>query len=844
MKRKIIAWCTVLAVVLGFTGLTFLLSGDEAVNYGMSSGDIAFTQADTDITELVIGSDSYIAAENENFSLLLDGQANPIILHKPTGRVWKSVPDNNTGNSKYSSALIISYFSDNSTKVTLYSSESSVDKNQVRVFTLKDGVKVEYGFGEMSADYVYPDVISRERLEKFLARMNEEDAEYILRRYRLYVLNEYEDEERAYLLNTYPRLRNEDLYILTNMSTNLMKKRTDEIFRSAGYTSEDRNLDNGNTTTERENPQTFRVSVSYTLTDNGFKAQVNSADCQYYSDYPLTEINILPYFDSIAGQDEGYFVIPSGCGALIKAGNEEDELELRLPVYGSNASLTERLEEMSEQCTLPVFGQYKNSGGYLCILGAGNQQAEISVDRNAAASAVSPSFNLIDTYSYAMSSSNPVQLFAADVADEIFCAEYVLFSDLQESSAYSEMAVYYRNRLIEEGVLSKKVHGEEALLLAEFVNVINYDTTALGFIPVNREYAVTTFNEAGKISEELCKLAGGENISVLLTGWNKKGINRQKLGALNFSEAAGGEKAYRTLLETLKENNIKSYLDINFTVTENFFGDGFSITSQAVRNINNSIVKLMLPDAQTNSYTESKFSLVSPKSYSKLYKSYISNEELSESGIGVSGLTSMLYGDYSDGDFFGRSYSLNEITGILNSIAKEDIAVLGDAGNLYALPYMDLINNLPAYSSEINAYYRDIPFVQIVLHGYVDYVTECVNSSGNIQRTVLKLIETGSGLHYILTANAFDRLFETDYSHIYNTNYDYLKEDIQLNYKMIREALNGLNNMAITEHVYLTDEVVRVKYENGAVIYVNYGDSDYISDGFTVPAVGYYRENN
>ena len=33
MKRKIIAWCTTFALILGFVGLTFLLSKKNSVKY-------------------------------------------------------------------------------------------------------------------------------------------------------------------------------------------------------------------------------------------------------------------------------------------------------------------------------------------------------------------------------------------------------------------------------------------------------------------------------------------------------------------------------------------------------------------------------------------------------------------------------------------------------------------------------------------------------------------------------------------------------------------------------------------------------------------------------------------
>ena len=72
MKRKIIAWSSAFVVVLVFIGLTFFLSGTKNVNYGIGDGNISFTESDEDITDLVIGNESYTVAENENFILNLE----------------------------------------------------------------------------------------------------------------------------------------------------------------------------------------------------------------------------------------------------------------------------------------------------------------------------------------------------------------------------------------------------------------------------------------------------------------------------------------------------------------------------------------------------------------------------------------------------------------------------------------------------------------------------------------------------------------------------------------------------------------------------------------------------
>ena len=69
-----------------------------------------------------------------------------------------------------------------------------------------------------------------------------------------------------------------------------------------------------------------------------------------------------------------------------------------------------------------------------------------------------------------------------------------------------------------------------------------------------------------------------------------------------------------------------------------------------------------------------------------------------------------------------------------------------------------------------------------------------------------------------------------------------LKADISENYKALTKALDGLMDKEIISHRALNDNVVRVEYEGGSVIYVNYGDTDYTLEGITVKAKDFLRK--
>ena len=841
MKRKLIPWGVFAALVLSFMGLTLALSDNRMPGYGLANGSIGFTGNDaSDITKEVLGGAGYTAAVNDSYALELSGTADVRIRHKATGRVWNAVPEDAAGaDSKYASSLILRYHSGNNKETALYSAENSVEKEQVRVYAIENGARVEYIFGDMDFEYIYPEQISKDRMEMFCAALeSEEDAEYLQRRYTLYELEQFDGANRELLLKQYPRLEKEDLYVLTSISTKTMKKRTDELFRRAGYTEEDRRLDNGGEASAAENSPVFRVAVNYTLTETGFTAWVDVADCAFYKEYPLTNLELLPYFDCFGSGETGYMLLPSGSGGLLDIGETPPakETTISLPVYGQDSVLTQNLGK--DVCSLPVFGQYKSGGGYLCILDDGSEQATILGEKAAQYAAAHASFMILDTASFQLAARNDTFLFAQDMTAKRLSLEYVLLPDVQEEEAYSDMAAIYRTRLEAEGVLTKKTDSG-VKLLAEMVGAINYDTLAAGFIPANKEYAMTTFAQAQVMAEELAAKTGAGNLRILLTGWNKKGLNRQKPGCWNFSAAAGGKKGYETMSGALAQQGSLLYTELALNSIRPFPMDGYSPSSHSARTLNNTIVSLSELDVQTGAYVQNGRQLISPARFDSVWKQY-QKERPALTGVGVAQLTSLLYGDYANDTVLSRGQARATVEKVLKT-ASDRTPVLGDVGNLYTLRYLSFINNLPVTSGGLSTIDRDVPFVQMVLHGHIEYAAPCMNGAADPQRDLLKAVETGSSLHYVLTANTFDKLFNTDSAALYTTRYETVRSQLEEQYDSLRAALGGLGDKAMTGHRYLTDTVVMTSYEGGTHLLVNYGRHAYTHDGVRVEPLTYAR---
>lgn len=839
MKRKLLKLGIWSAALLVVCGAFLFLPGGAKTTYGLPKGAVSFSEGEFDITDLVAGSSEYLAAENGMFALYLDSGANITVRDKSSGRSWSAVPAGAQSlDKKYSSSLNIEFYEKNA-PTFFYSSDDSVNKNQFRVFATDTGVSVEYIFGELSEDFVFPEQISEKRMKKYLAKMSAEDMDYIGRRYTLYSIELTDGANRDYLLSQYPRLKEENLYVLTDASNNSMKKKIDEIFRNAGYTYEDRDSDNSGAESKTVNPKSFKAALDYELTDNGFRVRMAAENTAFYTDYPISTVELLPNFSCFSGEDSGYYMVPHGSGALFEAGGGVGkDTSLSLPVYGQNSAVTRKLDRTDSICTLPVFGQYKDGGGFLCIIDGGAEQAELQLRRSSPYTQGFASYEFIDNGIFQMKAKNDTTLFASKVSADIISEEYILLDGLEKETAYSEMASVYRGRLKADEIITDTADNSSVRLLTEFIGSIAYDSHFMGMIPDTREYALTSYSQMSDIAGELQETVGKDNLVCLISGWNKNGLNAQNPGTVKYSGRLGGRKAFEKAVSSMAENGIEYYvnLELVFANPDKLFA--YNSFSKSARSLNNGVAELSVLDPVACTWSETARQLTIPSCYRRTAEFYAESFDGSH-GIGVSQLSSMLCGDYSSSRLYMRADSRKAVDGALETLSGEH-KVIGNAGNSYTLKYLSFIDLL-SRGGESYDFSRRVPFVQLVVHGYIPYVSGDMNSE-NSRVDLLKHIEYGENLRYTVTANKFDKLHQTVYSELFNTLYSSVKDEIAENYKFISTALNGLMNKEMISHSVLSEGIVKVGYSDGTVIYINYTDSDFTVEGITVGALNYIRK--
>ena len=99
-------------------------------------------------------------------------------------------------------------------------------------------------------------------------------------------------------------------------------------------------------------------------------------------------------------------------------------------------------------------------------------------------------------------------------------------------------------------------------------------------------------------------------------------------------------------------------------------------------------------------------------------------------------------------------------------------------------------------------------------------------------------METGSCLKWRWIARNEDELVETDYNDIISARYENWIDDAVSQYLQAAPLLERVADQTVVSHELLTEsgDLVRIVWSDGTEVLVNYGDSEAVTGGVSVPA--------
>lgn len=571
----------------------------------------------------------------------------------------------------------------------------------------------------------------------------------------------------------------------------------------------------------------FEFPVEYILEEDHLRAVLRVADIQEKKpENIITEITLLENFGAASSKEEGYFVIPDGCGALVRFNNGRttETNAYKQPVYGNDITAVPQIRgAYTEQICLPVYGIVKEDNALLAVAERGDSNAcisaKISGQSNTDYNMCSFNFTLRETDIYYMSGKNKQQITVFESgsirSDDIEVRYYPIS---RENAGYADVAARYREYLIEEKNVVPKTKPDSSPLYIDLYGGVEKKRSVLG-IPISMKTAVTTYEQGENILRRL-ESGGVDEMVVSYTNWTNDGIRNKIDTDARPSHILGGKRDLASLVDYMNERDIPFY-----PVSDNRdfrSGNGyFSFTDTAVR-VSGSYSRIVSYDYAygVQDSRRKNLSLLSPGSYgdvfSDLKKGY---GKAGLEGVSAGSLTSSLYGDYSKNGM-SRYEAMNSlIKGYEMLCGSMDNGIMADYANAYALPYVSHIRNIPVNSSRFDIFDEDVPFYQMVIHGLIPYTTRAVNGSADPAEMLINAAETGSFLRYDMICGSPDVLEDTEFDIYYYADSSSWTDQAARAYRELRPVLSKISGE------YITD---RKTENNGSRVITEYSDGSVI----------------
>lgn len=374
--------------------------------------------------------------------------------------------------------------------------------------------------------------------------------------------------------------------------------------------------------------------------------------------------------------------------------------------------------------------------------------------------------------------------------------------------SYVGMAKAYREYLESTGVLTRLTEQDvknDIPLYVESFGSIETSDTFLTF-PITAQKPLTTFENLKTMYDKMAE-GGISNVKFRLNGFANGGLNCTVPNGIKFDKAVGGNDGYSDFLAYANEKRIEVYPEFDLSymhATANF--DGFSFKRDAAKAIDGRYVSKRIYDPSYQDIVYTGLSLISNTVFADYYKNLSADlSSLGVSGISLGTLGSDLNSDFNDDDPSNREDSKSNVNAVLEKADQlTGGKVMVDGGNAYVLKYVSHILNTNLDSSHFTYADEAVPFLGMVLHGYISFAGTPTNMAGNIQYEILKIIENGAAPYFTLSYQNTSLLKDSlDFSKYYSIDFDIWYDDLVKYYNELNDALSDVQTSTIDGHGFL-----------------------------------------
>lgn len=579
------------------------------------------------------------------------------------------------------------------------------------------------------------------------------------------------------------------------------------------------------------------LQMDVTLTEDAVEFQVPADSIKETNkDNRLQSLYMYPFFGATKGvqADKGYMLIPDGSGALVSLNQQTIATQPFVGrVYGDDLGMNGSLSDTGQmsdslalapdQIYIPVFGITHQEGGnaFVSMITGGAPYSEI----RSYPSGVTTVYNwTVAKWIYREQYFQPVDKkgkgvnLNQEVKNEFDASlKVMLLSGTQAD--YSGMANRVQRELIRQGELpASKQDGAKSIPL--HIEILAADSQKQ---MIGREVIpMATLPQMEQMIDDL-RAHEVDRMVVVVRGWTKGGASGASPTHFPFEDKVGSGDDWKAFVEKYKALGIPVYFFTDYVVVDKSAG-GFGKVDIA-----QSVSKQLL--SLYNAH------VLQPSSTWKLFEREISAfKKNGMANIAMDSLGAMLFSNYGK-SASTRSQSMETYKSMLSEHSSGNIALYRP--NQYLWKYTDRMMDVPMHSSGFLLETEQVPFLQLVLKGYVDYYTPASNFYANPQEELLRMIDYGSYPSFFLTHEDPIKLLNTGSSWLYTSQYSVWKDQIVKQYRTVTDALQPVADATFEKREEVQEGVFRNRYSNGTVIYINYAMDAVTVDGILIPAQGF-----
>ena len=797
-----------------------------------------------------------IVLENDQLKFSFDPNTTYFtVLVKSSGKVWTAVPEDaeddaiamSSEKGRIRCTLNVTYANEIGSEVAYNNYDYSIKNQTYDVETDGESITVHYSIGKVQKEFVIPPVCTVERMEGYFANLSQGDLNIVKQYYKKYDINNLgKKDDKEALLEAYPDLANEPLYILRDTATDSIKAKLQTIFEeSVGYTYEEFLVDRELAAASEEGSKSvYNVDLTYRLEGGTLVVEMPYSTMQYPKDKPILAVDVLPFFGAGGLDDEGFLLVPEGSGGLIHFNNGKTAQSVYYAnVYGWDMCHARDALVHSTSTVYSTFGISSGKDSFICNVEGGSAYAAIEADisgRSNSYNNVNAEYGVIEREEFDVGSVSNSRIFAfqESLPDEVMSQRYIFV----DSGSYIDMAKAYQDYLLNNAGGYLVMNDDNAApCVVEVVGAVDKVKQIFG-MPISRPLPLTTYKEATDMVTQLDS-EGIDNMVVKLTGWCNGGVQQQYIKDVDTIWSLGTGSDLKNLCNTVTSQGNQIYLDgiTEYAYNSNIF-DGFFAYRDSARFISRELCKLY-PFSQITYGDRDDLNehyLLHEQLVLKMMRSFVkTTDKYGATGASFQDIGTDLASDFYRKNPYSRQAALIDQTAILKEVKDNGGYIMINSGNIYAAVYSDMITRMDLKGSEYTIIDEFVPFYELALHGYVNYTGMPVNICGSETDEILASAEYGAGLCYSVMVEDPITLQKTLYPQYYGSSYDAVHDRMIETYTRYNNELGHTFNQQMTGHENLNDYVSVTEYADGTKVYVNYGYTDYAGDGITVPARDY-----